>query len=326
MKKEYFLLLVAIIALSAYLFFNSRDQGNSMLPEIPDMDETTIESIEIIKDRQTIHLFKDQDKWVITDKKFEGNERIIKEMTASIKSLLLTTLISENGDLKRYDLDKEKAIKVIAKDDKDKIIREISIGKTAPTQRHTFITLNDTKNVFHAAGNLKRIFNKTVDGLRDKQIQKFNQDDIFSLEISKGNIKRIITKKTTATKEPSKKEPDEKLQWQTSDNAELKPEAADSLVETLSDLRCSSYIETQAKTDFQDKPALLKITLKGEKTDEPTLEFTIFPKAEFKKYPGISSKSRYLFLLDDYIADDIISNIDNLLNIKQKSENNGENS
>ena len=244
--------------------------------------------------------YKDDGQWVVTQKKFPGDTRLIEEMIASIKGLAITTLISEKENLKRYDLDKAKSIKVIAKD-KDGILRRFSIGKTAPTQKHTFITLNDQKNIYHAKGNIRRIFNKSIDNLRDKQIQKIDLNNTKSIKISKGASKRIITKKES--------------QWQAQDDAELIQQSANSLIETLSDLRCSSYLETQTKTDFKSKTPFLKITLETEQT----FEFILFPKTEQNKYPGVSSQNKYVFLLEDHLADDIISNINTLLNIKQES-------
>lgn len=311
MKKEYFLLIVAIIALSAYLFFYNTDQDNYLLPEIAKIDESKIESIEIIKNKETIKCFKDSNKWVVTEEKFLGNSRIIQELVASIKDLTITTLISEKGNLKRYDLDDEKKIKVIARG-KNGVLRKFCIGKTTSTQKHTFITLNDKKDVFHANSNLKSMFNKSIDSLRDKQVQKFDSATIKSIEISKGDFKRIISKKELA-EDNTKQTP----QWESQDNAELKQEPINSLIETLSDLRCSSYAETQTKTNFENKTPFLKITLKAEKI----FKFTLFPKTEKDKYPGISSQNKYLFLLQDYTADDIISHTDKLLNIKSESAN-----
>ncbi len=309
MKKEYFLLIFAIIALSAYLFFHNKDQDSNLLPEIPVLGEAKIESIEIIRDKKTIHCFKDDDEWVVTENKFPVNTQLIKEMITSIKNLAITTLISEKGNLKRYDVDIDKSIKVVVKD-KNKVLREFSIGKTASTQKHTFITLGDQKNIFHAAGNLRRIFNKSVDNLRDKQIHKIDHSEIKSIEISKGNSKRIITKK-----ELPKDNLDKVVKWLSADNAELNQESANSLVETLSDLRCSSYIETKTKTDFKNTAFLLKITIETDKR----IEFILLSKNEENKYIGTSSNNQFVFILEDHIADDIISNSDNLLNIKQKS-------
>ena len=309
MKKEYFLLILAIIVLSAYLFFHNKNQDNYLLPEISNIDKAKIESIEIIQNNKTINCFKDNGGWVVTENKFQANENTILEMVASISDLAITTLISEKENLQRYDLDKEKAIKVIAKSD-DKVVRQFCIGKTAPTQKHTFITINDQKIIFHAKGNLRKMFNKSIDNLRDKQIQKFDQTKIKSIEVSKGDFKRIITKK-----QPPEDDTEAKPEWQCQDNAELKQESADSIIATLSNLRCSSYFETQTKSDFENKTPFLKIVLETEKT----IEFTLFPKTEEDKYPGISSQSKYSFLLEDYVANEIISHTDKLLNIKPES-------
>ncbi|MCP3901562.1 MAG: DUF4340 domain-containing protein [Desulfobacteraceae bacterium] len=309
MKKEYFLLIFAIIALSAYLFLHNRDQDSNLLPQITKIDETKIEHIEIIKHKKTINCFKDGGDWVVTKNKFLGDTQVIKEMLASIKNLTITTLISEKGNLKRYDLDKDKSIKVIAKD-KNKVLREFTIGKTVSTQKHTFITLSNQNNVFHATGNLKRIFNKSIDNLRDKQIQKIDLAEIKSIKICKGSLKKTITKKSLA--EDNTEKP---TQWITKDNTELNQESINALVETLSDLRCSSYIETQTKADFINTTPFLIVTLEA---DQET-EFTLFPKNEQDKHIGISSDHKDLFILEGHIADGIISNCDDLLNINQES-------
>ena len=89
MKKEYFLLITAIIALSVYLFFHNKDQDNYLLPEITKIDESKIESIEIIKNKETIKCFKENGEWVVTEDKFLGNSRIIQELAASIKNLTI---------------------------------------------------------------------------------------------------------------------------------------------------------------------------------------------------------------------------------------------
>ena len=309
MKKEYFLLILAIIVLSAYLFFHNKDIDNYSIPEIPDISEEKIESIEITQNNKTINCFKDNGVWVVTENKFPADKNIISEMTASISNLTITTLISEKENLQRYDLDKDKAILVIAKSS-NKIVRQFCIGKTAPTQKHTFITLDDKKSTFHAKGNLRRMFNKSIDNLRDKQIQKFDSTKINNIEVSKGDLKRIITKKQLAQDDT-----EAKSEWQCQDNAELKQESADSIIKTVSNLRCSSYLETQTKSEFENKTPFLKIVLNTDKA----FEFTLFPKTEQDKYIGISSESKYVFILEDHIADDIISQSDKLLNIKPES-------
>ena len=74
MKKEYFLLILAIIALSAYLFFHNKNQDNYLLPKITNIDKTKIESIEITQNNQTIRCFKDKGEWFVTENKYPVNK------------------------------------------------------------------------------------------------------------------------------------------------------------------------------------------------------------------------------------------------------------
>jgi uncharacterized protein DUF4340 len=313
MKKEYILLLILIITLCSYLFFHNKNQTSSLLPEISIIDNAEIESIDIIKSNEIINCFKDNGNWVVTENKFPGDAGIFSEMIVSIKNLTITTLISEKDDLKRYDLDKDKSIKVIAKGEKG-IVREFSIGKTAPTQKHTFITIDTNKGVFHASGNLRRKFNKSVDNLRDKQIQKLDQATIEIIEISKGSIRRAVSK--TDDKNPE-------TPWHSRDKKNLNTESITSLLETLADLKCSGYVDTQMGTDLKNKTSLLTIILKTGEESGQEYKIELFPKTEQKKYMGISSQNKYIFVLEDYVADSIISDTDKLLNIEAEKDNDG---
>jgi len=315
MKKEYFLLILIIASLSAYLFFHNKNQDNYKLPEIAKIDQADIESIELIKNDKTIICFKENDKWVVTQDKFSGNQVTFKEMTAALENLKITTLISEKEDFKRYDLDADKAIKVIARD-KNNILREFTLGKTAPTQKHTFIALknpeNNKINIFHASGNLRRMFNKSVDNLRDKQIQQFDIASIQTMEIIKDNLKRTFTK--TETKDQP---------WKSFDKKDVKQNELNSLIESLSDLRCSNYIENKDKASLDNKTPLLAITLETEQTPGQSYIMKIFPKTDQDKYMGLSSQNKYLFILENHVADNIISHMDKLLNLKPKNANDG---
>ena len=315
MKKEYFLLILVIVSLGAYLFFHSNNKDNYVLPQISQIDKTQVKAIEIIKPLKTIDCFRDNDQWVVTSNKFPGDVDTIQEMIAAIANLKVTTLISENPDLKRYNLDKDKAIKIIAKG-KHGILREFNIGKTAPTQRHTFVTLDKSKMVFYAPGNLNRLFDKSIDNIRDKAIQKFDKNNIETLEIKKGKIKRIFSKQVTSVK-TDKKPLKEKTQWQSIDNKRIDPAAITSILDTLSDLRCSTYIENQTKKDFKATPSFITIILKEKKDSNKIYKLNIFPKTKQNIYAGISSQNKYVFALEGYIVDNIISNTDKLLNIKK---------
>ncbi len=321
MKKEYFLLIVAIIALLAYLFFHNNNKDNYSLPQLTGLDEADITSIEIIKDGDTIDCFKDNGKWVVTKEKYPGSTFQIKEMLSSIKNLTITTLISENKNLNRYDLDRKKAIRVIAKD-KDKILRSFNVGKTAPTRRHTFITLDDDEIIYHARGNLRQTFNKSINNLRDKQIQKIDPRKIKSIEIRKNGLKKIINRKNTRKNKNGKDKPDngkEQILWTDKDNNSIKQGPVKNLIKAMSDLYCDSYPENLNKKEFESKASFLKVVLKTDKT----IEFTLFPKNKKGKYPGISSSNKYLFLLNNYVADDIISQVNELLDIKKENKNEG---
>ena len=160
-KKEYLILLLVIVALSAYLFMRKEDRSLYELPVLPEVSKKEISKIEILKGNTGMVLNKKDEKWYIAPQNYPADGNLVDGMLAELETLTVTTLVSESGDYQRYDLGDDKKITVKAWDG-EKLLRNFEVGKAASSFRHTFVKLAEDNRVYHARNNFRNTFDKTV--------------------------------------------------------------------------------------------------------------------------------------------------------------------
>jgi len=222
MKKEYLILALVIIGLSAYLALHREDGSHYELPLFPRVETGDITSLDLETKDGSLTLIKDNDSWKVGDKGFPADRTRVDAMLKVVEDFEVTALVSDIQDLSRYELDGDHSIRVIAKKG-DEILRSFDIGKPAPTYNHTFVALPGEKGVFHARGSFQNDFDKTLDELRDNLVFTLDGDRASRLLVEKGDHRLELTR----TKAASKKSGTEKTEtakadearpvWQTSD-------------------------------------------------------------------------------------------------------------
>jgi hypothetical protein len=315
-KKEYIILVVIIIALSVYLLMRRGDRTLYELPEIPQVSQKEITRIEITRGKTIIDLNKKDDRWYIAPKEYPADTGKVKNMLDNIEKLTLTALVSESKNYNLYDLSGEAKINVKAWQG-DSLKRDIDVGKTASSFRHTFVITAGDDRVFHARGNFRNTFDTTVDDLRDKTILTYTPSDIQQIQITEEKQSFMLTRTQLPEKEEppiaDKKEsaspPGQKTVWQTPDGRTGDEAAVSQLLNTLSNLRCETFIEDRGKEDFTTP--LINIQLKGSQE----YSFSIFAKTEETEteHPAISSASKYAFRKTDSKTQGIINDASNIL-------------
>jgi len=322
-KKEYIILAVIIIALSVYLVMRRGDRTLYELPQIPQVSQKEITRIEITRGKAIIDLTKKDDSWYIAPKEYPADAGKVKNMLDNIEKLTLTALVSESQNYDIYDLSGEAKINVKAWQ-ADSLKRDIDVGKTASSFRHTFVKTAGDDRGSHARGNFRNTFDTTVDDLRDKTILTYTPSDIQQIQITEGKQSFMLTRtqppekeeSPTAEKEESAAPPAQKTVWQTQDGRTGDEAAVSQLLNTLSNLRCETFIEDRGKEDFTTP--LINIRLKG--SQEYSL--SIFAKTEEKEseQPAISSASKYAFRLTDSAAQGIMKDASNILKEPETDE------
>lgn len=323
-KKEYIILVLLIIGLSAYLFMRKADRTLYELPVLPEVSKKEISKIEISKGNTSIVLNKKDDQWVIGDRQYPADQNKIKAMLDVLESLTLTTAVSESKDYIRYELNDAQKINVKAWQ-ADTLRRNFDVGKTASTFRHTFVKIDADDRVFHARNNFKNTFDQTADKLRDKAVLSFQTPDINEIHITKDQISLTLAR-TEASEEKAPQKDDQtdaeaspaaKMVWQSADGKLGDDANVNRLLSTLSNLRCDTFIDDRKKEDFTSP--LYTVQLKG--GQDYKLSIFAKPKEEDPNYPATSSASDYPFLLSKNASDRIMKNSEDLLKKPEISAN-----
>lgn len=308
-KKEYIILALIVISLSVYLIVQKKDKTHYTLPETENIEKNDISKMLINREESDLTLSRQNNRWYILPHHYPADIGIVESMLDSISTLSLTALASESRNYTPYELDEKNKIEVTAFREETPL-RTISIGKAASSSRHTFVKLANDHRVFHAAGNLRSFFDKTVSGLRDKEILKID-DEITELKLRKGEDEiTIVRTSSPVTSNPDKKNEEGQAppaqKWETAEGKPAVDSEVDDLVNTLLSLFCDEYIEDKAKEDFSSP--IYSVSLKGLK--EYTISF--FDKND-NTYPAVSSQNQYPFLMSSWKAEKIMKDLESLL-------------
>lgn len=328
MKKEYIILVIVIIALSVYLVMRRDDRTLYELPEIPAVAQKDINRIQITKGKSVVDLTKKDDNWYIAPQEYPADNNKVRSMLDNLEKLTLTALVSESKNYNLYDLSGENGINIKAWHG-DSLKRDIDVGKTASSYRHTFVKPAGDDRVFHARGNFRNTFDSNVDDLRDKAVLAFNEADIQQIQIT-DEKQSIVLKKTmppdkeeaaSDDKEENAPAPPQKSVWQAPDGQIVDEAAVNNLLNRLSNLRCDKFIDDRKKDDFTSPQ--LTIQFKG--PQEYSLDIFALADEKDTEHPATSSGSNYAFLLSKSTAEAIMENSSKILKNPEAEKANPEN-
>jgi len=299
-KIEYVILFVLILGLSVYLLYSERNETHYQLPDIPAIETDDISKLELAKQASSIVLKKRDDQWYIAPQDYPADKQKVKNMLNAIEDLSLTALVSESENFQRYDLHPDKRITVRVWTDGSPVYT-FGIGKTASSFRHTFITPKGDDRIYHAMGNFRNDFDKTVSELRDKAVLAFNATDIRQLAITnaKTDTEFVRSEVPTAGEVPetqgqtSTLSSQPEIVWKTADGRTGDVDKIRRFLHTLSDLTCDGYVAEEENVDVS-KP-IYEIRLNGIKRH--TLSIFAKQDEDDTRHPATSSANAYRFYL-----------------------------
>lgn len=152
---------------------------NFNLSESPD-------EITFVTPSETFSLVLEDETWYIGEKRYIGNKDTIKTLIESASEIKALDKVGKNTSdaiASRYELNEGKVTVVSLKKD-GKILRTINVGKTSTGGSQTYITLNDSKDVYLVSGNLQSDVVKSKNDLRSKEIYNFMHDDVSSVTLT----------------------------------------------------------------------------------------------------------------------------------------------
>jgi hypothetical protein len=323
-KKEYIVLILIIIGLSAYLLMRSSDRSLYQLPELEGLQQSEISKIEISQGGNSFTLKKRDNQWYLEPGEYLADEIKVNAMLNVFEALALTALVSESEDYNRYDLHAEKRISVKAWQ-QTTLKRNFDIGKAAASFRHTFVKLNGDSRVFHARDNFRSKFDFTIDDLRDKTVLSFKTTDIEQVEVIKDPLSvNLVRSKAPFTPVAGQQQKTDtapaaavKFEWQNKDGQKGNESKLNQLLTTLGNLKCADYINDRQKDTFS--APIYAVKLKG--MQDHQLEIFAKLQADDKKYPAVSSDSDYPFWLFENKVQQIMINPEEMIKTPQSDEN-----
>ncbi|MDZ7859467.1 MAG: DUF4340 domain-containing protein [Candidatus Krumholzibacteriota bacterium] len=303
-KKEYVGLVVIIAALVLYLSLRDTDKINYTLPAVEPLEKSEISKIIINKKDTKITLAENDGSWLIKPQNYAADKQEVDRLLKEFSDFRLTEMVSEAELYSRYGFEEDNKIHLQAFTGEN-IKRDFYIGKAASTKRHTYVMLKDNTKIYEARNNIRNIFDKTIDELRDKNVLSFEATSVRGLTIKTGDKsiefeKSAVPQPVTPGEQKESPPHEPEVTWRTTEGKTGKPEVIKQIFRTLSTLQCNSYIDGKIKSNFTDP--VYTITVNGNETHT----LSIFKKRDDGKYPAISSGSDYPFLLTEWKAKQIM--------------------
>ncbi len=320
-RKEALILAIIIIGLSLYLIFNKQDRNLYEVPKLEPIQIAEISKLLIASAEDTIEMTRKAGKWVINEAAYPGDDNKIKRVSALVADLKLATLISESKAYSRYELDQAHKINVQVWQT-DKLVREFDVGKTASSQRHTFVKLANDHRVYHANENLRSQLEGDTDVFRDKSVMSYETTLIKRVHIQSDDEAEIFSKVgEKAAKEEESAQNNQVSQnptkdlWKNSMDNLVDEKKISRLIKDMSALKCQAYIYDKVKSDFSNP--IVTLTLEGAEK----YVLSLYEKTEEDSdYPAISSQSDYSFLLSGWRGDQVVKFIADMKPVDKQPE------
>ena len=182
------------------------------------------------------------------------------------------------------------------------LLRRFDVGKAASTHRHTFVLFEGDPRVYQARGNIRRIFEKKVDQLRDRAVHAVDRAGVTSIAVRDGSG-GLALEKITSVIEPSgggESAPAPVIAWQTADSLRADGGVVDGILGSTVNLQADGFPEGMTEDDLGE-PEFALIT-SGASND------TLFVFGEYldeKKFLATSSQYPFPFLLSEWKAKQI---------------------
>ena len=231
-------------------------------------------------DNEVLTLRSEGENWVINDNRYPADSYEAGQIANLIKNIKVLGVVASQDINDRYGLSVESAITAQAYKD-GKLVRTISVGKSASTSQQSYICMEGKKEVLLVSGDYSS-FNTSVDSLRNRKLYSLSTGDIVGMSASTPEGTSFSIEKADG-------------KWENCDN-----DAAVSWVAGIADITVLSW----AKDDevFPAEPeGKVEIT-----TTKKTITMEVYRFPDGSQSIGRCSESPYLFYLSNYNAEKFI--------------------
>jgi cell division protein FtsL len=243
-KTTLVLLLTFLILLGAVLLFESKSKARQEDKEkektFVDLKAADIKQITLKKEDETITFVRDEKgDWLITEPlEAKADSSEVNRLVDDFSSLKFDRLVDAEGDPTRYEIPK-KELTLWAKGREQPV--KILVGMENPLDSSLFAKREDEPRIVLLSSGLKSDLDKTVFDFRQKEIFKFDPEDVAAVKLKAKDISWRALKK------------EEEWYLESPVKALAKKSRIDDVLRTLSGLRAKEFVVEQKKdTDISE--------------------------------------------------------------------------
>ncbi len=285
-----------LIALVLFIVFRKPDRMQYALPDTPSLSAGEIDGISLrFGNGDAIDLRRGDPEWSITPPGYPVDPGAVDDMLESLANFTITDLVSTKGHYDQYELDEKNRLTVTASGD-GKTLLSFDLGKRAPSYNHTYVALGNGQ-VYSAATDLRRVFDKDVNSLRDRTVLSFAKDEIVGITATSPGVKTSLSK-STPTVGTGDSAVTGSATWRTAEGEEWPSESIDEVLDRLDDLSCSRFADEPAAGEIEP---LLSLKLQGR--EEYRLDLLAEEETGFR---ARSSQTPYEFFISAWQGNNLL--------------------
>jgi hypothetical protein len=284
-----FLVILAFVLLFEYKGKGAKDEDEKLLA----LSSDDVQKVTFKKENETISFQKNEEgEWLITEPLEAKADKYEADRFASdFSDLKIERVVEEEPEeLEKYGIP-QKDISLWFKD-KEKPIK-ILIGMENPLDQTFFTKRDDETRVVLIPSSLKTLMEKTLFDFREKNIFKFEADDVKSVKLQARKTRWEASKKG------------EEWFFNNPVNALAQSSKIDNILSSLSSLKAKEFISEEKKKDDVKKYGLdrpeYEITL-GMPLENQEVTFS-FHKEEDKLYATTSLSTKIVATEDSLLSD-----------------------
>ncbi len=293
-KTTIILLAVFLVLLAFVLFFEFKGKGEKDEEEkLVALSSDDVQKIIFKKEDEAITFQKDEKgEWIITEPlEAKADKYEVDRFADDFSDLRIERVVEEEPEeLEKYEIP-QKEISLWFKN-KDMLVK-ILVGMENPLDNTFFAKRDDETRVVLISSNLKSLMEKSLFDFREKNIFKFETDDVKSV--------KLRAKKTRW--EASKK--GEEWFLKNPVNALAKTSKIDDMLSSLSNLKAKEFVSEEKRKDEIKKYGILRpeyeITL-AMPLENKEVTFSLH-KEEDKLYATTSLSSKIVEAEDSLLSD-----------------------
>ncbi len=306
MKTRKLVLIIADVVLLAVciiqLALSARDTTKYFtLKDKPD-------SLEFVTPMETFSVYKDGEEWFVSDKKYPASQSMVDsyiDAISNIRALDKVGNISSGNNAEKYELADGKTITVTAKLG-DKVLRTITIGKTAVSSSQCYATIDGGKDIYLVSGGINDTLDTSIAAARTTIVLNLDSPDITNVAITD-----YASGKNWAV---SRMGTGEDLAWNVSgaeEGYEIDTGAAANWLNSFASLSTRDWYDDSEVLEGT-KTVTAKITCAYK---DITVEFFAIPKNnenDLQQYYGTCSETPYRFKVNESSVKQYLKSLDEL--------------